>query len=209
MLPRKKIHNTKKPKTRRIRIEQQDPTQELLQPNHNTLSPISKILGISLNNNNNNFSDYTNSEFNNHNHHHHKSSRYSSKIKYDGNNIIINTQKNNQPVKTMTIRTIRKTNPLGALLIKKYLNGKVTKTLKRHQNNLLPHIHIQPIIPMDKDLGLFTQHPNDDIDNIQLKLIDNNVKLSPLNELPHSVNGIECITNNNNNNNNNNMSKHK
>jgi len=157
------------------------------EPNHNKISPISKILGISLNNDT--FASYNNPEYHNHDNNRNKSLHDYSKMVNDGKKIIIDTH--NQPVKTTcTIRTIRKTNPLGAVLIKQYLKGKIPRTLKRQSKNLLPHFRIQPVIPMDKDLGLFPHQRND---NIQLKIIDNNVKLSPINELPDSKNGKEHI----------------
>ena len=165
--------------------QEQEQEQE---PNHNKISPISKILGISLNNDT--FAGYNNNHEYHNNRNLNKSMHYSSKIVYDGKKIIIDRQKNNQPVKTCTIRTIRKSNPLGAILIKQYLKGKIPKTLKRQSKTTLPHFRIQPVIPMDKDLGLFPHQHND---NIQLKILDNNVKLSAINELPDSENGTEFI----------------
>jgi len=194
MQPIKKTHNSKKRKSRKLRMEQQvldqatsladkplqSPLQSPLQvPNHNKISPISKILGISLDND-------TSAVYNNDNDNDNKSLRDSSKTVYERKKIIIDTQKDNQPVKRCTIRTIRKTNPLGAILIKRYLKNKIPRTLKRQSKTVLPHFHIQPVIPTDTDLGLFPHQRND---NIQLKILDNNVKLSPINELPDSENG--------------------
>jgi hypothetical protein len=116
-----------------------------------------------------------------------KHSSYASNTTFDGEHLIIDTQINNQPVdhQVFTFHELRKTNPLGASLVKEYLKGRIPKTLKRPAPDiLLPHIHINPVLP---NLGLNSRRNRDrEEDGIRLNIRDNNGELAPINELPLS-----------------------
>jgi hypothetical protein len=116
-----------------------------------------------------------------------KHSSYASNTTFDGENLIIDTQINDQPVdhQVFTFRELRKTNPLGASLVKDYLKGRIPKTLKRPAPDmLLPHIRINPVLP---NLGLNGRRDQDrESDGIRLYIRDNNGELAPMNELPLS-----------------------
>jgi len=116
-----------------------------------------------------------------------KHSSYASNTTFDGEHLIIDTQINNQPVdhQVFTFHELRKTNPLGASLVKEYLKGRIPKTLKRPAPDiLLPHIHINPVLP---NLGLNSHRNRDrEEDGIRLNIRDNNGELAPINELPLS-----------------------
>ena len=91
---------------------------------------------------------------------------------YDGKNIIIDTQENNDPHKIITIKTLKRTNPLGAKLIKTFLKNRIPKSLKRCYRSNLTLPSIQPVIPNKHDLGLinspdiFKKRYEDDVNNI-------------------------------------------
>jgi hypothetical protein len=116
-----------------------------------------------------------------------KHSSYASNTTFDGENLIIDTQINDQPVdhRVYSIHELRKTNPLGASLVKDYLKGRIPKTLKRPAPDmLLPHIRINPVLP---NLGLNGRRDQDrESDGIRLYIRDNNGELAPMNELPLS-----------------------
>lgn len=124
-----------------------------------------------------------------------KYSSYASNTTFDGEHLIIDTQINNQPVdhQVFTFHELRKTNPLGASLVKEYLKGRIPKTLKRPAPDILvPHIHINPVLP---NLGLNSRQRRDqdqdqdqdrEDDGIRLNIRDNNGELAPMNELPLS-----------------------
>lgn len=116
-----------------------------------------------------------------------KHSSYASNTTFDGENLIIDTKINDQPVdhQVFTFRELRKTNPLGATLVKDYLKGRIPKTLKRPAPDmLLPHIRINPVLP---NLGLNGRRDQDrESDGIRLDIRDNNGELAPMNELPLS-----------------------
>lgn len=127
-----------------------------------------------------------------------KHSSYASNTTFDGEHLIVDTQINDQPVdhRVYTFRELRKTNPLGASLVKEYLKGRIPKTLKRQAPDiLLPHIHITPVLP---NLGLNSRRDRDrgrvrdrEEDGIRLNIRDNNGELTPINELPLSSNKIK------------------
>jgi hypothetical protein len=129
-----------------------------------------------------------------------KHSSYASSTAFDGKHLIIDTQINDQPVdhQVFTFRELRKTNPLGASLVKEYLKGRIPKTLKRPAPEMLiPHIHINPVLP---NLGLNghqgrqvqaqgpvqaqAQAPGREDNGVRLEIRDNNGELAPINELP-------------------------
>lgn len=123
-----------------------------------------------------------------------KHSSYASSTAFDGKHLIIDTQINDQPVdhQVFTFRELRKTNPLGASLVKKYLKGRIPKTLKRPAPEMLiPHIHINPVLP---NLGLnghrgrqvqaLAQAQGREDNGVRLEIRDNNGELAPINELP-------------------------
>ena len=119
-----------------------------------------------------------------------KHSSYASSTAFDGKHLIIDTQINDQPVdhRVYTFRELRKTNPLGASLVKEYLKGRIPKTLKRPAPEMLiPHIHINPVLP---NLGLNghrdrqAQAQGREDDGVRLDIRDNNGELAPINELP-------------------------
>lgn len=118
-----------------------------------------------------------------------KHSSYASSTAFDGKHLIIDTQINDQPVdhQVFTFHELRKTNPLGATLVKDYLKGRIPKTLKRPAPDmLLPHIRINPVLP---NLGLNGRRDQDrESDGIRLDIRDNTGELAPMNELPSSSN---------------------
>lgn len=121
-----------------------------------------------------------------------KHSSYASNTTFDGEHLIVDTQINDQPVdhRVYTFRELRKTNPLGASLVKEYLKGRIPKTLKRQAPDiLLPHIHINPVLPnlgLNSRQGRWDQDRAREDDGIRLDIRDNNGELAPINELPLS-----------------------
>lgn len=85
----------------------------------------------------------------------------SSKMMYDGtnNSLMVETQKDNEPIKRRryTLRQMRRENPLGAMLIRKYLKGKIPK----HIHEPVSHaVRIHPVLPNSEDLGLLPPTPH-------------------------------------------------
>ena len=127
-----------------------------------------------------------------------KHSSYASNTAFDGKHLIIDTQINDQPVdhRVYTFRELRKTNPLGASLVKEYLKGRIPKTLKRPAPEMLiPHIHINPVLPnlglnghRDRQAQALVQAPGREDNGIRLEIHDNNGELAPINELPSPSN---------------------
>ena len=123
-----------------------------------------------------------------------KHSSYASSTAFDGKHLIIDTQINDQPVdhRVYTFRELRKTNPLGASLVKEYLKGRIPKTLKRPAPEMLiPHIHINPVLPnlglnghRDRQAQAQAQGQGREDDGVRLDIRDNNGELAPINELP-------------------------
>jgi hypothetical protein len=172
-MPTKKTRNVKNRNTRRKRLMRQHEEEQPPSPNNNALSPISKILGIDFNNIESS-NDYRRGEYTPYTAPCKKNTvlqrSYSSNMAYDGKKMVIDTQRNNEPHKIITIQTMNRTNPLAAKLIKRYLNNRIPHSLKRRPKSLLPHISIQPVLPIRRDLGLIKQsqllkNRNDSNDN--------------------------------------------
>ena len=81
--------------------------------------------------------------------------QYYSAVKYDGNTLSVESQQDNRPIqrKKYTLKQLRREIPVAAELINKYLDGKIPRSLHRHQ--LPPHaVSIYPVLPNPVDLGL-------------------------------------------------------
>ena len=81
--------------------------------------------------------------------------QYYTSMKYDGNTLSVESKQDNQPVrrKKYTLKQLRREIPVAAELINKYLDGKVPRSLHRHQYP--PHtVSIYPVLPNPVDLGL-------------------------------------------------------
>ena len=84
-----------------------------------------------------------------------KRHQYYTHMKYDGNTLSVESQQDNQPIqrKKYTLKQLRREIPVAAELINKYLDGKVPRSIHKHQHP--PHtVSIYPVLPNPVDLGL-------------------------------------------------------
>ncbi len=80
---------------------------------------------------------------------------YHASMKYDGKVLSVESKKDNEPIrrKKYTLKQLRREIPIAAELINKYLDGKVPRSL--HKHNHPPHtVSIYPVLPNPVDLGL-------------------------------------------------------
>jgi len=92
----------------------------------------------------------TNSNANSIDHH-----SYQASMKYDGKVLSVESKKDNEPIrrKKYTLKQLRREIPIAAELINKYLDGKVPRSLHKHEYP--PHaVSIYPVLPNPVDLGL-------------------------------------------------------
>jgi hypothetical protein len=76
-------------------------------------------------------------------------------MKYDGKVLSVESKKDNEPIrrKKYTLKQLRREIPIAAELINKYLDGKVPRSLHKHEYP--PHtVSIYPVLPNPVDLGL-------------------------------------------------------
>ena len=83
----------------------------------------------------------------------HEEHRYYSKMMFDGNTLVTESKKDNEPVKRRkyTLKQLRREIPLGEELIVKYLDGRIPKGLSRPVLNEVP---FHSALPSPSDLGL-------------------------------------------------------
>lgn len=80
---------------------------------------------------------------------------YQASMKYDGKVLSVESKKDNEPIrrKKYTLKQLRREIPIAAELINKYLDGKVPRSLHKHEYP--PHtVSIYPVLPNPVDLGL-------------------------------------------------------
>ena len=79
--------------------------------------------------------------------------RYYSKMMFDGNTLVTESKKDNEPVKRhkYTLKQLRREIPLGEELIVKYLDGRIPKGLSRPVPIEVP---FHSALPSPSDLGL-------------------------------------------------------
>jgi len=120
--------------------------------------------------------------------------RFYSKMVFDGNTMMTETQKDNEPVKRRryTLEQLEREIPIGAELIKEHLDRKVPQAI----NYPLPkEIEFKSVLPNPIDLGLMPpqmtthhtrkhrkhhhHHRDDDEDNLHLMIQDHDQKKRP------------------------------
>lgn len=86
--------------------------------------------------------------------------RYYSKMMFDGNTLVTESKKDNEPVKRRkyTLKQLRREIPLGEELIVKYLDGRIPKGLSRPLPIQVP---FQSELPNPSNLGLLL--PRDEL----------------------------------------------